>query len=73
MMRIPPSPPRIVMSGTFTVQRLEMRIPGTEPSSSQAVACRSTSPMMRWPAPATQRSAAAWKTSVPTIRGMVSG
>ena len=73
MIRIPPRPPRIVRSGTFTVQRLEMRIPGTEPSSSQAVACRSTSPMIRWPTPATQSSAAAWKMSVPTIRGIVSG
>ena len=38
MIRIPPRPQRIVMSGTFTVYRLEIRIPGTEPRSSHAVA-----------------------------------
>ena len=61
------------MSGTLTVNLLEIRIPGIEPSSSQAVAWRSTLPATRWPTPATHSSAAAWKMSVPTIFAIVSG
>src|SRR5438046_3071918 len=41
-------------------------MPGIEPTSSQATVDMSTLPAMKWPKPATYRSAAAWKMSVPT-------
>ena len=60
-------------SGSFTVSWLPIRTPGIEPISSHPVAPRSTLPVTKWPKPATQRSSAAWKRSVPTIFAAVSG
>src|SRR3954447_13604831 len=61
------SPRRSVRSRTLRENWLERRIPGMEPERRQAMVCRSTLPANRCPKPATQRSAAAWKMSVPTI------
>ena len=44
-----------------------------EPTSSQLIARRSTLPWIRWPAPATNRSSAACRRSVPTMRVAESG
>ena len=52
---------------------LESSTPGIEPVSSHIIVRRSTLPAARCPKPATQSSAAAWKMSVPTIFGSVSG
>ena len=62
------TPIRSARSGT-RIERCEpTRTPGIEPTSSQLIACRSTLPWSRCPAPATQSSSAAWSMSVPTIR-----
>ena len=56
------------------IERCEpISTPGIEPTSSQAIACLSTSPWSRCEMPATQSSTAAWNMSVPTIFCAVSG
>ena len=67
------SAPRRRRSGTLTVNWLVSRTPGIEPNRSHIIARRSTFPATRWPIPATQSRAAAWKMSVPTIFEAVSG
>src|SRR5262249_34136911 len=54
-------------SGRRTARLLPISTPGMDPRSSQPMACTSTFPAIRWPKPATQSSAAAWKMSVPTM------
>ena len=71
--RTKPKAIRSARSGT-RIERCEpIRTPGIDPTSSQAIACRSTFPCSRLLAPATQSSSAAWSMSVPTIRAAESG
>ena len=64
---------RRARSGSRTLTLLPIRTPGIEPISSHPVAWKSTLPAIMWPTPATHRSAAAWKMSVPTTRAAESG
>ena len=64
--RTPASRKRSGRSGMERVSRPPMRTPGIEPSRSQPRIPKSTLPAAQCAAPATYRSAAAWKMSVPT-------
>ena len=58
---------RRARSGTLIDRFAPRKTPGIDPTRSHAIACRSTLPWRRYPAPAIQSRAAACVTSVPTI------